>query len=140
MRYPLKEIAWNFFTVCIGVTGSVGFFYFLFLATAILPNTFNTIAFLMLPLGLSSFAGGYATASLATRHKFILSLITTFLLIVIYIDWFDSNFTDRNYPDELLPIAVTFFLSLFGGLAGSLPSRKNRKSKQVDTSSTPKTL
>jgi hypothetical protein len=127
MSYPVKEIARNIFSICFGVFSSVGIFSCLFLATALLPQTINSTDFLMILLGLAAFAGGFFTAMMATRHKFILSCICTMLLVVVYIHFFDVNFIDRNAPGEILQITIIFIMSIIGGIAGTLPSRKTNK-------------
>ncbi|HEV7781765.1 MAG TPA: hypothetical protein VGO58_10905 [Chitinophagaceae bacterium] len=127
MSYPVKEIVRNFFCVFFGVAGSVSVFFFLFLATALLPRTLNSTGFLMILLGVSSFAGGFCTGALVTRHKLILVMITTIVLVISYIYFFDTNFTDRNYPREYLQISIVVLSSVIGGIAGALPSKVKKK-------------
>jgi len=130
MSYPPKKIIWNLLSVGVGVMASIGVFYFMFLATALLPQTLNSTTFLMILLGFAAFAGGFSTAAMATRQKFILSMITSFVLVIVFIDFFDANFNYRNYPDEMLQVIVIFLLSVIGGIAGTLPSRKTSKAKE----------
>ncbi len=130
MSYPPKEIIWNFLSVVAGVMTSIGVFYFLFLATALLPQALNSTAFLMILLGFAAFAGGFSTAAMATRQKFILAMITSFVLVIVFINFFDATFNYRNSPDEILQVIIIFLLSDIGGIAGTLPSRKTSKNHE----------
>jgi hypothetical protein len=123
MSWPAKEIARNFLSVCFGVAGSIGVFYFFFLLTAVLPRALNSTILLTILLGFSSFAGGFVTAAFATKHKLVLAIITSMILVVLYIKLFDSNYTDRNYPGDWLQLVIIFILSLIGGVAGALPAK-----------------
>jgi hypothetical protein len=123
-HYPAKEVAWNLLAVGAGVLASIGAFYFLFLITAILPQSFNSKLFLAILLCFSAFAGGFTTAVMATRHKLLLAILSSLVLLIVYIDFFDANFTARNYPNELLHLILIFFLSVIGGIAGALPAKR----------------
>lgn len=126
-NYHFKEIAWNFFTVCLGALSSVGIFYFLFLMSAFLPGSWHTVLVLMIILGLSAFLGCFLTASRATRHKPVLGLITLVVLIIVYTNFFDATLNYRNYPDAVLQHTCLLVPALAGIVAGALPSRKNNR-------------
>jgi len=133
MRYSAGEIARNILAVGLGVAGSIGVFYFLFFATALLPQALNSTNFLMILLGLSCFLGSFCTAAYATRYKFMSALITMILLVVLYIDFFDTNFTPRNYPREWIAVSTIILASVIGGIAGTLPSRASIKKNDSKT-------